>query len=182
MKKNLSIASVVVGVLAYLFIITTTIRGTGEGLSISTFALWSAIGWITVFTIFQQNANASVPLIYSLGATAVTFVLIHKGQYGKWSTFDSVIAVLVVACLVLWLVNGARVALIMSVVAGSTASLPYLIMTWQFPDQSPFLPNIGFFLANALALAGAKAWTIEDRLYPFVNTVLTAMLLIPCVM
>jgi hypothetical protein len=177
-KKTLSILSVVVGALAYLYMVVTTAKGTGEGVSLSTFGLWSALAWITGFTMLKQKANPAVPMIYGIGAGATTLVLLIKGRYG-WSGFDTIIAALVVLCIVLWLTNGAKWALILSVAAAVIASLPFIIMTWKSPAGSPIIPNSGFLLANTLMLISAKAWTLEDRLYAGVNVIVCSLLVIP---
>lgn len=178
MKKQLAILSVIVGALVYLYQIAAITYGTGEGFSLSTFGLWSALAWITSFTMLKQKANPAVPMIYGVGATVTTIVLLFKGRYG-WSSLDSVIAVLVALCMVLWFTNGARGALILSVVAAAIAALPFIIMTWKSPANSPIIPNAGFLLANVLALISAKAWTLEDRLYAGVNVVICSLLVIP---
>jgi hypothetical protein len=158
--------------------VITTAKGTGEGLSLTTFGLWSALAWITSFTMLKQKANPAVPIIYGVGAASTTLVLLIKGRYG-WTGLDTVIAVLVILCIVLWLTNGERWALILSVAAAVIAALPFIIMTWKSPANSPIIPNAGFLLANALALISAKAWTLEDRLYAGVNVIVCSLLVIP---
>lgn len=177
-KKNLGILSVVVGASAYLYMIAITCKGTGEGLSLTTFLLWSMLAWITGFTSIKQGANPAVPFIYAVGATATTIVLLYKGRAG-WSQFDSLIATLVILCVVLWLSKGAKWALILSVMAGMIASVPFILVTWQTPASSPIIANSGFFFANILSFAAAKAWTLEDRLYPGANIIVCGLLVLP---
>jgi hypothetical protein len=178
LKKHLAVFGVAVGVLSYLYMVVITAKGTGEGLSLSTFALWSALGWITAFTTLKQGANPAVPMIYGAGATATTIVLLYKGRYG-WSTFDTVVAVLVVLCILLWLMKGSKWALIFAVAASAIASVPFVMITWQAPANSIIVTNSGFLLANVLAFISAKAWTIEDRLYAGANVVVCSLLVIP---
>ncbi len=158
--------------------VITTAKGTGEGLSLTTFGLWSALAWITSFTMLKQKANPAVPMIYGVGATVTTLVLLIKGRYG-WSGLDTVIAILVILCILLWLTNGPRWALILSVAAAVIAALPFIVMTWKSPANSPIIPNSGFLLANTLALISAKAWTLEDRLYAGVNVMVCLLLVVP---
>lgn len=181
MKKNLAVLSVVVGALSYLYMVVSTAIGTGEGLSLSTFGLWSALAWITAFTTLKQGANPAIPVIYGLGATGTTIVLLIKGRYG-WTGFDSLIAVLVGLCVMLWLTKGLRWAFVLSVAASVIASAPFIVMTWQSPGNSPIIPNSGFVLANVLSFASAKAWTLEDRLYSGVNVIASSLLVIPWMM
>ena len=178
MKKVLFGLSVLVGATTYTYMVCITALGTGEGLSLSTFALWAILGWITSFTMLKQGANPAVPLIYTIGATSTAILLLVKGKYG-WSQFDFIIAGLTALCVILWLRAGARKALILSVVAAGIAGIPFVVMTWKDPASSPVLGNAGFLLTNLLSLAAAKAWTLEDRLFSAVNTILCALLVIP---
>ena len=140
-----------IGALTYIYQVTVITMGTGEGFSLSTFGLWSALAWITGFTMLKQKANPWVPMIYGAGATATTIVLLFKGRYG-WSGFDSVIAALVGLCIALWLTKGSKWALVLSVAASTTAAIPFIIMTWKSPAQSPIIPNAAFLVTNILAL------------------------------
>ena len=76
MKKHIANLSVVIGGLGYLVLIIALIRSTGEGLSLSTFALLSALAWITSFTMLKQKANPAVPMIFGAGATITTLTLL----------------------------------------------------------------------------------------------------------
>ncbi|MEI7480133.1 MAG: hypothetical protein WCJ59_00720 [bacterium] len=178
MKKFLGTLSVVVGAIGYLYMVLIVAIGTCEGLSLTTFVLWAALAWITGFTMLKQGANPAVPMIYGIGATTTSIVLLIKGRCG-WSGLDSVIAILVVICILLWMTNGARWALIISIAAAVIAGLPFIIMTWKSPESSPIIPNTGFLLANLLAFLSAKAWTLEDRLYSGVNVVVCSLLVLP---
>lgn len=178
MKRLLGILGVVIGAFAYFYIIVTTAVGTGEGLSFTTFGLWSALAWISSFTMLKQKANPAIPMIYGVGATTTTIVLLIKGRYG-WSNLDSVVTVLVVVCIILWLTKGPRLALVLSIVAGVIACIPFTIMTWEFPAKSPIVANSCFLLSNIFAFISAKAWTLEDRLYSGTNVVLCSLLIFP---
>jgi hypothetical protein len=177
-KNTVANTSVAVGGFGYLYLIVALIRSSGEGLSLTTFALLSALAWITSLTMLKQKANPAVPMIFGLGATITTITLLIKGRYG-WSNFDTLIAALVVACIVLWLTSGPKLALIMSIVASAIAFIPFIALTWKSPGTSPIIPNTCFLLANILAFASAKTWTLEDRLYSSVNIVLCSALVIP---
>lgn len=178
LKKQIGVLSVVVGMFAYLYLVVTTTKGTGEGLSFTTFALWSAIAWIAGFSMLKQGANPAVPMIYGIGSTATAIVLVCKGRF-YWTTQDTIVAVLVVICVVLWMTSGPKWALISSVAAGVIAAVPFIILTWKSPATCPIIPNAGFLLANILMLISAKAWTLEDRLYAVVNVVVCSFLVLP---
>lgn len=177
-KKVFAVLSVVVGVLAYSYMITGTAKGTGDGVSLTTFGLWAALAWITSFTMLKQKANPAVPMVYGIGATATAIILLTKGKC-SWSQLDTLVAIMVVGCVCLWLISGPRWALIMSIAAAVVAAIPFIVMTWQAPEKSPIIPSTGFFLANIFAFISAKAWTVEDRLYSGVNIVVCSLLVVP---
>ena len=177
-KKVVAVLSILTGFLAYAYMVVTTAKSTGEGLSLTTFGLWAALAWISAFTMRKQGASYAVPMMYGSGGTKVTFVLLYKGKFG-WTAFDSIIAGLVIVCVVLWLTSGVRWALIMSVVAAVIAAIPFIMLSWKDPVHTPIVASSGFLLTNILSLIAAKAWTLEDRLYPGVNVIVCALLVIP---
>ncbi len=181
MKEILAKTSVIAVVITYTYMVSITAQGSGDELSLSTFVLWAMLAWITSFTMQKQGANPAVPMIYGVGATAITIVLLAKGKY-EWTAFDTAVATLTFFCLVLLKTQGPRKALILSVIAATIAALPFIVMTWQKPAESPILANAGFLLTNVLAFASAKAWTLEDRLYSIVNTAVCSLLIIPWLM
>ncbi len=158
--------------------IITTAKGNGGGVSLTTFGLWAALAWITSFTMLKQGANPAVPMVYGVGATTTAIILLFKGKC-SWSGLDTLIAIMVIGCVILWMMSGPRWALILSIAAAVVAAIPFIAMTWQAPAQSPIIPSTGFFLANLFAFISAKAWTIEDRLYSGVNIVVCSLLVIP---
>lgn len=178
MKKFSEIISLVFGILAYTYMVVSTIIGTGEGLSLTTFGLWAALAWITGFTMLKQGANPSIPMIYGTGSTLTALVLLFKGKY-QWTVMDTVIAILVLVCIILWKTRGAKWALILSVAASMIAGIPFVVMTWKNPTVSPIIPNTGFLLANIFSFAAAKAWTLKDRLYTGTSIILCLLLVLP---
>jgi hypothetical protein len=178
LKKFYEIISVVFGVSAYTYMVVSTIIGTGEGLSLTTFGLWAALAWITGFTMLKQGANPVIPMVYGTGSTLTALVLLFKGKY-QWTMMDTVIAILVLVCIILWKTRGTKWALILSVVASMVAGIPFVIMTWKNPMGSPIIPNLGFLATNIFSFAAAKAWTLEDRLYTGTSIILCLFLVVP---
>ncbi len=80
---------------------------------------------------------------------------------------------LVVTCLVVWIISGPTVATVAGTTAVAIACIPQFIDTYREPWKSPLLSWSGFMIANALVTAGGAEWSIEERLYPAVCTLLT---------
>jgi hypothetical protein len=180
MKKFFSFLSVLIAAAAYLYLIVLAAKTSGEGLSLTTFGLWAILAWITVGTTMQQKADPRVAVIYGIGATSTSIILIGNNRFGS-NMLDGIVAVLVIICICLWLTRGPKWALVCAVAAGMTATVPFIVMTWHAPAQCPIVANTGFLVANILALIAAPKWTIQDRLYPAGNVLVTALLVIPWV-
>ena len=178
MKKILDRLGVLIGCLTYLFLIITTAQGSGEGLSFSTFGLWAMLAWMVGLAMLKQKANPAILLTYGTGAATITIILIVKDRF-FWSSLDSVVVVLTIACIFLWLLSGPRWALVLGVIATIVSSIPFVVITWKFPANSPIVANAGFFVSNALAFIAAKAWTLEDRLPFAANLSMLTLLIVP---
>jgi hypothetical protein len=180
-KKRVSILSVIVIGLTYAFMIVSAILNGGTGLSLTTFGLWAILSWITCFSLMKQEASFGAPMVYAVGATTLTTVLLFNGKWNPTS-HDAVTAILVGICIVLWKTRGAKWALIISVSAGIIAAFPFIRMTWQDPASSPMLANCFFLIGNILSFGSVKKLAIEDLIFPTANVTLCVCLLIPCVL
>jgi hypothetical protein len=180
MKNILFRLSVVLAAVTYTYLVITASLDTGAGLSFSTYALWAALAWIVYFAMKKRGANPNVVLVYALGSTSTTIVLLIKGRFG-WSPMESFVAFLVILCIYVWFSKGAKWAIVFSVAAGTIASIPLIWMTWKDPSSSRALANSSFLLVNILAFISAKAWTLEDRLYSVANIIVCVLLVIPVI-
>ncbi|MEI8339599.1 MAG: hypothetical protein WCF94_02955 [bacterium] len=178
MKEILAKTSLTIGIIAYSLMIFSTLMGTGENLSFTTFALWSMLNLITAYTTYKKKANPSIPLVYGSGATLTAIVLLFKGRC-QWSTLDSVVAALVITCLLLWKIKGDKWALISSTLAAAIAGIPFLVVIWKNPEISPVLPNALFTLTNLLSFFAADKWTVEDRLFSGINVIFCFLFVLP---
>jgi hypothetical protein len=181
MKKILFVLSVVLAAVTYSYLIVTASLDTGGGLPFATYALWAMLAWITYFAMKKSGVNPNVVLVYALGSTCTTIVLLFKGRFG-WSSMESGVTLLVLLCIFVWFSKGARWAIVFSVAAGFIASIPLILMTWKYPMDSRVAVNASFLLVNALAFISAKTWTLEDRLYSAVNIILCLILVIAVVL
>lgn len=163
----------IMAAVSYAYMIIGVINSTGEGMSFSTFSLWSTLAWITTVNLRIQKIDARLVFVYALGSGTTAITLLFKGKIG-WSQFDTIVAVLVGVCLIIWKTSGPKWALIAMVTAGLVAATPFTVITWNHPEQSPVTANFGFFLANLFTYLGAKEF--GDKLYSGVNVVLCGAL------
>lgn len=177
----MSVLSVLVGGFAYTYMVISTINGTGDGCSLTTFVLWGALAFISAIEMKKRAVYAGVPMLYGTGATATAIVLLFKGKFA-FTMLDAVITSSVVSCVILWNTRAAKWVLVLSVAAAALAAVPFITMTWNDPASSPIVPNASFLITNALSFASAKKWTLEDRLYSGVNVVVCSLLVIPWIL
>ena len=180
MKKILFVLSVVLAAATYTYLVVTASLDTGAGLPFATYALWAALAWITYFAMKKSRVNPNVVLVYALGSTCTTIVLLAKGRFG-WSPMESFVAFLVALCIYVWFSKGAKWAIIFSVTAGTIASAPLILMTWEDPLNSRAFVNASFLLVNVLAFVSAETWTLEDRLYSAANILVCLLLVVPLI-
>ena len=167
--------------LSYSYLITKTVQSTGDNLSISTYGLWSVLSIIVGSTVFIKGGDYRTVVVYGIGAIATTAILIEKGKLITWSGLDTVVAILVIICLIMWKRSGEIPALKIAVFAGTLAALPYLGLCWKTPLDSPIIANIGFLIANGSGLIASKNWEPEHHLYFSANTALCFLLVLPWV-
>lgn len=180
-QKYLSRLSILTALVSYLYLIINTIAGSGENISISTYGLWAILSWIVGFAVFRKGGDYRTVMVYGIGSTTITTTLILKGRLITWTGMDTFVAIMVILCLVAWKHSGEIPALIIAVIAGTIAAIPFIGLCWEFPLESPIVPNVGFLIANATGLIGAKSWRLEDSLYFLVNTVMCILLVAPWV-
>ncbi len=159
--------------ISYAYMVTGVILSGGKGLTFSTYLLWTSLAVIVTINLKAQKIDNRLVTIYAIGAGSVSLSLLCLGKSG-WSSFDTIVAILVIICIIIWKVGGPRLALIAMVVAGLIAAMPFTIMTWKNPESSPVIANVGFLAANLFTYLGAKEF--GDKLYSGVNTLLCGTL------
>jgi uncharacterized membrane protein YobD (UPF0266 family) len=165
----------IIAALSYAYMVVGVIRSGGVGLTFSTFILWASLAWITTVNLRVQKIDAKLVTVYAIGSSCTAISLLCLGRIG-WSYFDTVVAMLVVTCIIIWKTGGPKLALIAMVTAGLIAAMPFTIMTWRHPETSPILANSGFFFANLFTYLSAKEF--DDRLYSGVNVILCGLLVL----
>ena len=156
------------GLLALLMIVplvVSAVRQNGAGQSFAMWALWAVLDTTVTVSLIAQEGNLWLSAGYAAGSVTLAGVLLVKGRC-TWGRMESLIAVLVVACLVTWKLGGPRVATVSATVAIVIAGVPGMLELWRSPQRSQAMVWAGFTLANLLSLAGGAGWSIEERLAP----------------
>lgn len=152
-----------IGILAYVLLIIALLRTKTEQ-SFAAFLLWALLDGIATVTTILEHGNYWLALSNAMGCVVITILLIYKKQV-SWSWIESMTALLVVVCLVVWYVAGEQAGILASGLAVAIASVPQMVDTYKKPDVTPLGVYLVFLAANIVALIGGKAWTIEERFY-----------------
>lgn len=136
-----------------------------------TWALWGALDAVVAATIIVQGGNFLLLVVYTIGSTITVYFILKAGNKAAWTWFETMVASLTIASMVIWYLSGGKVATIASTTAMLIAGIPQLIDAWKKPQDMPFLAYISYSIANCLSTAGGKSWAIEERFYPAGATV-----------
>jgi|JI9StandDraft_2_1071091.scaffolds.fasta_scaffold04890_3 hypothetical protein len=152
-----------IGILAYALLIIALFRTKTEQ-SFAAFLLWALLDGIATVTTILEHGNYWLALSNAIGSTVITILLMYKKQV-SWSWVESMTAVLVVICLIIWYTTGEQAGIIASSLAVVIASIPQMVDTYKKPEATPTYIYLVFLTANILSFIGGSAWTIEERFY-----------------
>ncbi|GAB3226735.1 hypothetical protein [Spirosoma arcticum] len=132
--------------------------------SFAAFMLWAMLDIIATITTILEEGNYWLALGNAAGSTAITGLLVIKKQV-SWSWIETMTALLVLVCLVIWFTTGEKAGLIASSLAVIMASVPQLVATYKKPWTTPTAIYVVFLIAAILSFIAGKSWTIEQRFY-----------------
>src|ERR1700690_2998756 len=137
----------------------------GAGQSFATWLLWAALDTVLTVSLFQQRGNYLLPLGFAVGGATLTVLLLAKGRFA-WGGMESVILALVLGCLMVRRLGGARTATVTATLGICLAGIPGLVELWRNPQRK--VGNLWgwYVLANGLAFLGGTALTLEERFVP----------------
>ncbi|MBC7827827.1 MAG: hypothetical protein H7122_08780 [Chitinophagaceae bacterium] len=154
----------VIGMSCYVPLIIGIVRNKIEQ-SFVAFMLWAMLDIIATITTIIAGGNYWLPLSNAIGASTVAILLATKKQVA-WSWVETITAILVVVCLILWYVLGEGAGIVSSSIAVVIASIPQMVDTYKKPWATPTIIYLVFLSANILSLVAGKSWNIEERFYP----------------
>ncbi len=165
--ETLAYVGAILGLIVYFPLILGILKGDIKQ-SFSTWLLWSVLDALIALSLFVQNGNYLIAVAFTIGSTIITILLFVHGQF-SWSAFDTKVALLVGACMMVWYFSGPLAATIAGTIAMNISGIPQLKSTWRNPAINTLPIWIGFTLANFLSFLGGKSWTIEERFFPFMG-------------
>lgn len=111
------------------------------------------------------------------GCTLIVICLVKVGKT-TWGWFETIIALMVIACLVGWWQSGPRLATILSTTGVVLSGLPQIKDAYKSPFDMPLGIYIGYTVVNIISTIGGAGWTVEDRLYPFACAILCGLVVL----
>lgn len=166
-----AILATVIGIVLYFPLCFQIWKGTVKQ-NFATWILWGLIDGIVAASLIVQKGNWLLPATYMFGATT-TALIILKFNKTKWRWQENVTLAMAAGCMIIWAISGPRYATIASTMASFFSGAPQAVDSYEKPHESPFWIFVCYTFANALAIFGGKSWTIEERFFPSMMTVLT---------
>ncbi len=150
--------------ITYIFLCHLILKG-GVVQNFTSWILWAILDIILAAAVISQGGNWPFIVTYILGCLTVASV-VYKTSIIKWTWYEYSVTFLVILCMMVWAVSGAKIATIAGTIAVIIAGIPQLIDVWRKPEKNSIFIYCGFFIGNIFSTAAGKDWSIEERFYP----------------
>lgn len=171
------LAGSVIAILTY-FPLWKQIRSGKTDQNLLTWLLWGILDGVVAATIIVQGGNFLLPLVYAIGGLVTATFIFRSGNKTSWTWFETLVALLTIASMVIWYFSSGKVATVASTMAMTIAGAPQFVDAWKKPKDMPLLAYFSYFIANCFSTAGGKSWTIEERFYPAVCVIICFSLVV----
>ncbi len=166
--------SVSLAVILYLYLARQIRKGSAEQ-NLATFISWGLLDTVAGVSLYVQHGNWYLLLAYVAGCALIVGCIISSAKF-TWGWVEIVCFAMVVVSIVIWKLSSPAYATIISTAGVAIACYPQIKDAILKPKTAPADVYVGFVIVNALSTAGGKAWTIDERLYPGVCTVLCILI------
>lgn len=154
-----------IGVVLFISVCVQVLGGKPQNLA--SWILFTLLTGIAAASVIAQRGNYPIALVWAIGNGTVS-LCIFKSRIFSWTWLESVVVVLVIVCLVIWAMSGAKAATIATSIAFLTAGLPQLRDTYHKPWNTSVVIYFGYSVASTLSVIAGKTWSVEQRLFPMV--------------
>src|SRR3989344_5980170 len=154
-----------------LSLIIPYIRSITSGTTRPSAVSW--FGWALLFAI-ATAAQASkgidwslaVPLISTISTTTIALTALYLGR-AVWTRADGVCIVLGTLAIILWAITKEPlVAIILSMIADFSVTIPTIIKTYQDPTSEPSTLWILYVIGVTLEVVATRQFTVYNLLFP----------------
>ncbi len=171
----LSTAGGLLALVMFIPMFRQVLREQGAGQSFASWLLWGSLDGILIATLIEQGGNFWIVVGFALGDLLIAGTLAWLRRF-NWGKFETMILLLVIACVVGWRLAGPRAATVFSIVAVCVAGVPGFLSLKKNPDRKTANIWLGYSVANVLSFFGGTAMTLEQRLAPGVFTVASLLM------
>jgi len=133
----------------------------------------SWFGWALLFAI-ATAAQASkgidwslaVPFISTISTAIIAFTTLYMGR-AVWTRADGICIVLGTLAIILWAITKEPlVAIILSMIADFSVTIPTIIKTYQDPTSEPSTLWILYVIGVTLEVVATRQFTVYNLLFP----------------
>jgi Zn-dependent protease with chaperone function len=172
-----NIMSLSLAAILYVYLARQIRKGTAEQ-NLATWLSWGLLDTVAGVSLFAQHGNWYLLSVYVASCIMIICCIIGSAKF-TWGKVETICFLLVVVSIVIWTQSGAWYATIISTFGVAVATYPQIKDAVLRPKTAPAEVYLGFVAVNALATLAGKGWTIEERLYPAVCTVLCILIVGP---
>jgi hypothetical protein len=144
--------------------------------NITSFILWFLLDLVGSWTMYQEHGNYQLSLAYAVGCAGITLCLLKRHTKFKFEKYEKITSIAVLITVVVWLVNGPMYAIVCTSFGVVVSSIPQIEDAARLPEEMPFVISVCYFFVNLLSILGGQDWSIEERLIPFVNMMVSIVL------
>lgn len=166
--QTLGIASGLIAFFAVVPYIRDILHGTTRP-NIFSFALWSAMLFISIFAQISAGASWSVLLIIGdcVGTTTIVLLCLAGYGYGKYGRLEWVCTALAVLAIASWqITEQPLLAILFAVVADALAAVPTVLKAYRDPWSESAAQWLLIAFAAALAIASSTIFDIANIIFP----------------
>ena len=172
--------------IAYSPLVYGVLTDNHSGQSFATWALWTTLDIITLSIAIKEKKSYMVILsVFTALGFVMTTILLAKHMV-SWGTKETIVCGAVIVSFIGWyyfqiLKKDSWTATIVATATEITAGIPLLIEIWKndSPQTTTLLSFSGLLIANCISVYGAKAWTVQDRLFSTSFALYNILIIIP---
>ena len=153
-----------VGIIAYIIMGRYIILGE-KGYSFTSFTLFSILNGISAVTIYLEQGNYLLSLIFSLSAATIAVMLLLKRKV-TWSWIESLVIGLITISFILWYLYGAYVGIWASTLSLLIAIIPQVKDMYKLPSNKVAFVNKFFIASSFISCFSAKSFTFVELSFP----------------
>jgi hypothetical protein len=171
----------VLAIAAYAPLVLGITRQEDKSQTAFTWTLYLILDCITMFTCKMEKGAYIMLFGFAIGSLVMAVILLYQRRFG-WTLLETITIILIVICVSFWQISGSYWAIRFSIAAESIVGIYLIIKTFKNPVvEYNFMGYVSFLIVSVLALFAAKNFSIPQIGFPFCETVLNVIILVPLI-